>query len=135
MFIYDLESRLQPESAYAQRPAVAADILRNVPGLGRALEIVRHHNEHWDGAGYPDGLKGDAIPLGARIFSIANAFEAMTTGRPSTRPRPNTQLPGMKSVMLPLSSCGTLKSTRMRTRLPFTFTSAIVFLAICVHLP
>lgn len=63
-------------------PAVAADILRNVPGLGRALDIVRSSNEHWDGNGYPEGLKGEAIPLAARIFAIANAFEAMTTGRP-----------------------------------------------------
>ena len=65
-----------------RRPTIAADILRNVPGLGRALEIVRHHNENWDGAGYPDGLRDEAIPLGARIFAISNAFEAMTTGRP-----------------------------------------------------
>jgi len=65
-----------------RRPAVASDILRNVPGLGRALDVVRHHNENWDGSGYPDGLRGEAIPLGARLFAIANAFEAMTTGRP-----------------------------------------------------
>jgi len=63
-------------------PAVAADILRNVPGLGRALDVVRCSNENWDGTGYPEGLKGEAIPLPARIFAIANAFEAMTTGRP-----------------------------------------------------
>jgi putative two-component system response regulator len=63
-------------------PAVAADILRNVPGLGRALDVVRFSSEHWDGSGYPDGLKGEEIPLAARIFAIANSFEAMTTGRP-----------------------------------------------------
>ncbi len=62
--------------------SLAADILRNVPGLGRALDIVRHHPERWDGSGYPDGLRGDAIPLGARIFAIANTFEAITAGRP-----------------------------------------------------
>ncbi len=75
---------LTPEERQQIRamPAVAADILRNVPGLGRALEIVRFSNENWDGTGYPDGLKGEAIPLSARIFAIANAFEAMTTGRP-----------------------------------------------------
>ena len=65
-----------------QRPAVASDIIRSVPGLGAALDVVRHHNEHWDGTGYPDGLKGEDIPLSARVFAIANAFEAMTTGRP-----------------------------------------------------
>jgi response regulator RpfG family c-di-GMP phosphodiesterase len=65
-----------------QRPAVASDIIRSVPGLGAAHDVVRHHNEHWDGTGYPDRLKGEDIPLSARIFAIANAFEAMTTGRP-----------------------------------------------------
>jgi putative two-component system response regulator len=65
-----------------KQPAIASDILRNVPGLGRALEIVRGHHEWWDGAGYPDGLKGEAIPLGARIFALADAFEAMVAGRP-----------------------------------------------------
>jgi HD-GYP domain-containing protein (c-di-GMP phosphodiesterase class II) len=43
---------------------------------------VRNHNENWDGSGYPDGLVGEAIPTVARVFAIANAFEAMTTGRP-----------------------------------------------------
>jgi response regulator RpfG family c-di-GMP phosphodiesterase len=61
---------------------MAADILGHVPYLGRALEIVRHHAEHWDGSGYPDGRAGDAIPLAARIFALANTFEAMVTGRP-----------------------------------------------------
>ncbi len=65
-----------------QHPAHAADILRSVTGLGRAAEIVRHHNERWDGGGYPDGLAGEHIPLAARIFAIANAFEAITAGRP-----------------------------------------------------
>lgn len=63
-------------------PAHAADILRNVPGLGRALDIVRHHRERWDGSGYPDGLRGEQIPLAARIFALADGFEAITTGRP-----------------------------------------------------
>jgi response regulator RpfG family c-di-GMP phosphodiesterase len=67
---------------FERLPAIAADLLRNVPGLGRALEIVRHHHEHWDGSGYPDRLKGEAIPLGARIFLICNAFEAIRSARP-----------------------------------------------------
>jgi len=67
---------------FLRQPAIAADILRNVPGLGRALEIVRHHHEHFGGTGHPDGLKGEAIPLGARIFAICNTFEAMTSARP-----------------------------------------------------
>lgn len=71
-----------------RQPGIAADILRNVPGLGRALEIVRHHHEWWDGSGYPDGLRGEAIPLGARIFALADAFEAITAGRPYRPKRP-----------------------------------------------
>ena len=72
----------QERASFERQSAVAADILRNVPGLGRALEIVRHHHEHWDGSGYPDRLKGDEIPLGARIFLICNAFEAIRGARP-----------------------------------------------------
>lgn len=44
--------------------------------------MVRHHQEHLDGTGYPDGLTGEAIPLGARIITVAEAFDAMTTRRP-----------------------------------------------------
>jgi putative two-component system response regulator len=47
--------------------------------------IVRHHHERWDGRGYPDGLAGDTIPLGARIVAVADAFDAMTTQRPYNR--------------------------------------------------
>ena len=51
------------------------------------LKIVRHHHERWDGAGYPDGLLGTDIPLGARIFAVADAFDAMTSDRPYRRAR------------------------------------------------
>ncbi len=46
------------------------------------LELVRHHHERWDGAGYPDGLKGESIPLAARYFAVIDSFDAMTTVRP-----------------------------------------------------
>jgi response regulator RpfG family c-di-GMP phosphodiesterase len=79
---------LTPEdrAQFLKQPEHAADILRGVPDLGRALDIVRHHHEHFDGTGHPDGLKGEAIPLAARIFAVCNAFEAMTSERPY-RPR------------------------------------------------
>jgi putative two-component system response regulator len=80
----------EDRAQFLRQPAIAADILRNVPGLGRALEIVRHHTEHWDGTGHPDRLAGEAIPLGARIFAICNTFEAMRASRPY-RPRFSTE--------------------------------------------
>jgi putative nucleotidyltransferase with HDIG domain len=48
-------------------------------------DIVRHHHERWDGAGYPDGLAGDAIPLGARVVAVVDSFDAMTSDRPYRR--------------------------------------------------
>jgi putative nucleotidyltransferase with HDIG domain len=56
-------------------------IVKNIPFLGEAAEIVYSHQERFDGTGYPRGLKGDEIPLGARIFSIADTFDAITTDR------------------------------------------------------
>jgi response regulator RpfG family c-di-GMP phosphodiesterase len=44
--------------------------------------IIRHHHERWDGSGYPDGLRGEAIPLGARIVALADAYDAIVRGRP-----------------------------------------------------
>jgi response regulator RpfG family c-di-GMP phosphodiesterase len=54
---------------------------------GEGLKIVRHHHERWDGDGYPDGLVGTDIPLGARIFAVADALDAMTSDRPYRRAR------------------------------------------------
>ncbi len=53
---------------------------------GACVEIVRSHHERWDGGGYPDGLRGEGIPLGARVFAVADALDAMTSHRPY-RPR------------------------------------------------
>jgi len=52
---------------------------------GEGLKVVRSHHERWDGRGYPDGLAGDAIPLGARIFAVADTLDAMTSHRPYRR--------------------------------------------------
>jgi putative nucleotidyltransferase with HDIG domain len=59
-----------------------AAMLEGIAGLGPVLPIVRHHHEHWDGTGYPDRLAGAAIPPLARIVSVADAFDAMTSARP-----------------------------------------------------
>jgi response regulator RpfG family c-di-GMP phosphodiesterase len=63
-------------------PEHGARLLQHIPGLGAALAIVRFHHERFDGAGYPLGLRGTAIPLGARIFAVADALDAITTDRP-----------------------------------------------------
>jgi ribonuclease P protein subunit RPR2 len=61
-------------------------MLSNVAFLqGEGLKIVRSHHERWDGRGYPDGLAGEQIPLGARIFAVADALDAMTSHRPYRR--------------------------------------------------
>jgi response regulator RpfG family c-di-GMP phosphodiesterase len=54
---------------------------------GAGLAVVRHHHERWDGAGYPDGLRADEIPLGARVFAVADALDAITSDRPYRRAR------------------------------------------------
>src|SRR5690348_2249240 len=65
-----------------QHPAAGARLLRQV-GVDEAIvTLVFHHHERWDGQGYPDGLAGLAIPSGARLIAIADAFAAMTTARP-----------------------------------------------------
>ena len=62
-------------------PIIGYRLCAAVPRLRHIAEIVLHHHERWDGRGYPDGLTGSEIPLGARIVSVANAFDAMTAGR------------------------------------------------------
>jgi ribonuclease P protein subunit RPR2 len=68
-----------------RHPAIGYEIVCNVPFLENAALIVRHHHERWDGSGYPDGLAGEEIPLAARIFSVVDALDAMTTERPYSR--------------------------------------------------
>jgi HD-GYP domain-containing protein (c-di-GMP phosphodiesterase class II) len=66
-------------------PARAADYLRESPELRPLAPVVLHHHERYDGAGYPAGLAGRAIPLGARILCVGDAFDAMTADRPYQR--------------------------------------------------
>ena len=62
-------------------PVIGEKMLSGIDFLAPALPIVRHHHERWDGNGYPDRLQGDAIPIGARIVGICDAFDAMTSDR------------------------------------------------------
>jgi len=62
---------------------LGAQLLAEVPLLqGEGLGVIRSHHERWDGSGYPDQLSGDEIPLGGRIFAVADALDAMTSDRP-----------------------------------------------------
>ena len=70
--------------------SVGADILSAIKFPYPVVPIVRHHHENWDGTGYPDGLKGSAIPIGARILSVVDCFDALTSDRPY-RPRLSDQ--------------------------------------------
>lgn len=70
-----------------RHPVVGAEMLRDVPYLAEIIPIVRHHHEHWNGAGYPDGLSGEAIPEGARILAVADTLDAMNTDRPYSKAR------------------------------------------------
>ncbi|MFH1537863.1 MAG: HD domain-containing phosphohydrolase [bacterium] len=66
-------------------PLVGETIIEPVPFLQDIRKVIRHHHERWDGFGYPDGLKGEEIPLLARIILIADAYDAMTSDRPYRR--------------------------------------------------
>jgi diguanylate cyclase (GGDEF)-like protein/putative nucleotidyltransferase with HDIG domain len=68
--------------AIKAHPKLGANIISNIPKLAPAVNSILYHHERWDGSGYPEGLKGEEIPLEARILAIADSFEAMTSARP-----------------------------------------------------
>ena len=65
-----------------RHPIDGAEILEQIAGLKEMSKVVRYHQEAYDGSGYPEGLKGEEIPIGARIATVVDAFDAMTTDRP-----------------------------------------------------
>jgi|GEM_PF-1839135 len=69
-------------------PVIGAQIVEPMRFLGPAIDVVRHHHERFDGGGYPGRLLGDEIPLPARIFALADSFDAMTSDRPYRRAMP-----------------------------------------------
>jgi putative nucleotidyltransferase with HDIG domain len=76
-------------------PAVGADILARVRFPYPVVPIVRSHHEWWNGMGYPDGLQGEAIPIGARILTVVDSFDAMASDRPYRRAMPLAQAMGI----------------------------------------
>jgi HD-GYP domain-containing protein (c-di-GMP phosphodiesterase class II) len=81
---------LTPEEWAIMRrhPEIGKRLIENIPFLKGAVPVVYCHHERWDGTGYPQGLREDAIPLGARIFAVVDAFDAMTFDRPYSRAIP-----------------------------------------------
>jgi HD-GYP domain-containing protein (c-di-GMP phosphodiesterase class II) len=82
--ILDKSARLTEEefSLMREHPRKGARILEPIPAYAEVIPIVLQHHEWYDGTGYPDGLAGDAISLGGRIFAVADVFDALSSDRP-----------------------------------------------------
>jgi HD-GYP domain-containing protein (c-di-GMP phosphodiesterase class II) len=65
-----------------RHPGIAVDLLSSISYLAQALEIPHWHHEKWDGSGYPDHLRGEAIPFSARLFALVDVYDALTSNRP-----------------------------------------------------
>jgi putative nucleotidyltransferase with HDIG domain len=78
------QARLEPDEAIRMQkhPVIGVEMLKGIDFLDPVLPLIRHHHERWDGNGYPDELREDEIPLGARILAVADAVDAMTSDRP-----------------------------------------------------
>ncbi len=72
----------EERSAFQRHPSIGESLVGYFPAFGAGRGIVRHHHEHFDGRGYPNGKKGEEIPLGSRILAVADAYDAMTSDRP-----------------------------------------------------
>jgi len=79
---------LTPEEidVMCSHPVIGTLIIDGIDFLEDTRPLIRHHHERWDGTGYPDGLAGEAIPLGAQILAIADSYDAMVSGRPYRKP-------------------------------------------------
>lgn len=74
-----------------QHPRIAREMLAGIPHLASSLDIPLYHHEKWDGSGYPEGLKGEKIPFAARLFSVIDVFDALTSDRPYRRAWSNAE--------------------------------------------
>ena len=100
--IINKPGKLTPEEFEKMKihPVVGADILERVRFPYPVVPIVRSHHEWWDGNGYPDGLKGEEIPIGARILTVVDSFDALASDRPYRRALP---LPEVMAMLKRLS--------------------------------
>lgn len=101
-FVHDIGNVVLPDSILLKRDRLdevefeavkthcyhGADIVGRSDWLAEAAEVVRNHHEKWDGTGYPSGLSGEDIPLTARVFAVADVFDALTSDRPHRPPLP-----------------------------------------------
>jgi HD-GYP domain-containing protein (c-di-GMP phosphodiesterase class II) len=78
---------LTPEERHIMQdhPSIGANILSSYSAFQGSIDIVRHHHERWDGRGYPNGLRGEDIPIGSRIITVVDSFDSMTADRPYRR--------------------------------------------------
>lgn len=110
-------SRLTPEEAAIMQthPLKSAELVEHVTEFRDLVEIVRHHHENWDGSGYPSGLCGQEIPLGARVIIFADTVDAMTSDRPYRAALGETQvraeLRRMRGIQFDPQICDTLLSS------------------------
>jgi ribonuclease P protein subunit RPR2 len=96
--LYKPSALTQEERALmARHPVIGAEIVDGIEFLGEAALVVRFHHERWDGTGYPDGLAGEEIPLTARLFSVADVLDALTTDRPY---RPSSPLQAAREIIV-----------------------------------
>ena len=72
----------EERAKFQEHPVTAYNVVRHLKSMAHTLPVVRHHHEHFDGSGYPDGLAGEAIPLVARICAYADVYDALATARP-----------------------------------------------------
>jgi HD-GYP domain-containing protein (c-di-GMP phosphodiesterase class II) len=80
-----------------RHPDIGADVIAWHPALAPATPLVRHHHERWDGSGYPAGLRGDVIPMGARIVAVAESFDFITI-KWSYRANPLSHLDALRDI-------------------------------------
>ncbi len=88
--ILNKKGKLSPEElrTVQRHPEIAADILKDTESLKDIRDLILYHHEHWDGSGYPAGLKGQEIPLGSRILAVSDAYDAMISRRAYREPLP-----------------------------------------------
>ena len=88
----EFEEMKTPEAFFAAsmktHSVIGADIVAKVKRFQDDVATIKHHHERWDGKGYPQGLKGEEIPLGARVIAVADSFDAMTSDRPYRKAMP-----------------------------------------------